>query len=68
MENSLYSVYVISAKEPATAMDEVLLIEHPPAQKPPAHRLAIENLGASTTIELMKKIVDAVGLHFEKNE
>lgn len=67
MENSLYSVYIISAEEAATAMDEALLIEHPPAQKPSAHRLAIENPGACTTTELMKKIVDAVGLYFEKN-
>ena len=68
MENSLYSVYIISAEEAATAMDEVLLLEHPPAQKPFAHRLAIENLGVSTATELMKKIVDAVGLHFERNK
>lgn len=68
LENNLYSVYIISADEAATAVDEVLLIDHPPAQMPSAHRLNIENPEVSTTTELMKKVTEAVGAHFKKNK
>ncbi|MDN7242178.1 hypothetical protein QWY14_10230 [Planococcus sp. N028] len=68
METGLYSVYLLSQNDRPHAMDEVLLIEHPPAQEPSAHFLTLRTSKPLTTSELMEEIVEAIDAHFGKKD
>ncbi|RLQ84925.1 hypothetical protein [Planomicrobium sp. Y74] len=66
METSLYSVYIVTAKGQATANDEVLLVEHPPAKEPSAHFLPIKINESATTSKISKEVTEAVHTHFAR--
>ncbi|MDN7246282.1 hypothetical protein [Planococcus shenhongbingii] len=63
METGLYSLYLLSSNDRSRVGDQVLFMEHLPAQRPSAHFLAIEVKKASTTNEWIKEIREAVEKH-----
>jgi hypothetical protein len=68
METGLYSVYLLSSNDQPHAMDQVLLIEHPPAQEPSAHLLSLQTRKRLTTSELMEEIVESLEIHFARKD
>ena len=68
MKTTLYSVYLVSAKDQAVANDEVLLVEHPPAKEPSAHLLPVKINESATTSTISKEIVEAVHAHFAQQD
>lgn len=68
METGLYSVYLVSLENQPNATDQVLLIEHPPAQGPSKHLLSLVPNKPLSTSELMSEIVEALNAHFEQKE
>ncbi|TWT14304.1 hypothetical protein [Planomicrobium sp. CPCC 101079] len=64
LETGLYSVYLVSSTDRFDLRNKVMVIDHPPAQKPSTHFLAIEIKDTSTTYELMEEISTVVENHF----
>ncbi|TWT00117.1 hypothetical protein [Planomicrobium sp. CPCC 101079] len=68
METGLYSVYLLSKNNQPQALDEVLLVEHPPAKAPSAQFLTLRTRKPQTTSELMHEIVEALALYFGQKD
>lgn len=64
IETELYSIYLLSSNDRFNVRDRVLLIEHPPAQRPSAQFLAMELKKELTTTEFIKDIREVVEKHF----
>ncbi|HSI67331.1 MAG TPA: hypothetical protein VK947_07945 [Planococcus sp. (in: firmicutes)] len=60
LETVLYSVYLVPAAEGSQEGDDILLIEHPPAQEPTTCIWSNKNLLKLTKTEMIREITDFI--------